>query len=151
MILYAESSAIVSLHLAEEGRHEAVLAEVDAADVVFASPIAEVEVRSRLARARYTDNPRRIRTDAAYDRVRTAFMEEWRHRRYYRLRLTRSILESASSLVEKHRLRGYDGIHLASLVALAAMLPDVTMSTWDKELAAAALNEGLSLAHEVTN
>ena len=146
-----ESSAIVSMHLSEHGRHEAVLAEVAAADMVFASPIAEVEVRSRLARARYTDNPRRLRTDAEYDRVRTAFIEDWRRRRYFRIRLARPLLESASFLVEKHRLRGYDGIHLASLVTLTPMLPEVAISTWDRELAAAAVAEGFSLAHEVTN
>jgi predicted nucleic acid-binding protein len=78
-------------------------------------------------------------------------MEDWRRRRYYRVRLTQAILESAVTLVEKHRLRVYDGIHLASLVALSTMLPDVAMSTWDQELATAALAEGLSLAHEVTN
>jgi predicted nucleic acid-binding protein len=40
-------------------------------------------------------------------------------------------------------LRGYDAVHLAS--ALAIDSPDVVLATWDRALAAAAVEEGLAV------
>lgn len=52
-----------------------------------------------------------------------------------------ALARSAGDLAERHALRGYDAVHLAS--ALAIDLPgELVVATWDRELAAAALAEG---------
>jgi len=51
------------------------------------------------------------------------------------------LARAAGDLAERHALRGYDAVHLAS--ALAVDLPgELIVASWDQELAAAALAEG---------
>jgi predicted nucleic acid-binding protein len=64
--------------------------------------------------------------------------------------VTEELLQAASNLARVHLLRAYDAFHLATLIALKDLVPDiVTVSTWDPALALAAEAEGFSLAHEV--
>jgi predicted nucleic acid-binding protein len=52
-----------------------------------------------------------------------------------------SLARAAGDLAERHALRGYDAVHLAS--ALAVDEPgQLVVATWDRELAAAAVAEG---------
>lgn len=52
-----------------------------------------------------------------------------------------SLARTAGDLAEKHALRGYDAVHLAS--ALAIDVPgELVVATWGQELAAATLAEG---------
>ena len=73
MIVYADSSSIVSIHLQEVDRHEVARGVFDAAQAVACSIVAYVEVRAALARARRlpAQVPRLDR--AAYDEVAQAF------------------------------------------------------------------------------
>ena len=50
--------------------------------------------------------------------------------------LDERLARSAGELAERHALRGYDAVHLAS--ALAIDDPDLVMATWDRDLATAA-------------
>jgi predicted nucleic acid-binding protein len=51
------------------------------------------------------------------------------------------LARAAGDLAERHALRGYDAVHLAS--ALAIDVPDdLVIATWDADLAAAAVAEG---------
>lgn len=51
------------------------------------------------------------------------------------------LARTAGDLAERHALRGYDAVHLAS--ALAIDVPgELIVATWDEELAAAAVAEG---------
>ena len=145
MILYADSSSIVSLHAQEPGRHVAVREAVAAADFVSCSGIGYAEVRAGLARAR---RQQRI-DDAAYDRALRDFHRDWR--RYMKVQPSNRLLRLAGDLAEKHALRGYDAVHLASALTLRDRIPDtVAMSTWDSRLSQAAAAEGFSLVHEAT-
>jgi uncharacterized protein len=52
-----------------------------------------------------------------------------------------ALARAAGDLAERHALRGYDAVHLAS--ALAIDVPDdLVIATWDADLAAAAVAEG---------
>lgn len=52
-----------------------------------------------------------------------------------------ALVRRAGDLAERHALRGYDAVQLAS--ALAIDVPgDLLIATWDRELAAAAVAEG---------
>jgi predicted nucleic acid-binding protein len=148
VILYADSSSILSIHLAEPGRHPVVKRAFEDADRVACSALALVEVQSGLARARFKDNPPRL-DDAGYRRAKRDFNRDWR-RAYGKVNLRVALITRAAELAEKHRVRAYDAIHLASALVLSGELPELVISTWDKELATAAQAEGLALAHEVT-
>jgi len=50
----------------------------------------------------------------------------------------------AADLAERHGLRGYDAVHLATALAIAD--PDLVVATWDDELARAARDEGRLVA-----
>jgi predicted nucleic acid-binding protein len=61
-------------------------------------------------------------------------------------------MRQAATLADKHRLTGFDAVHLASALDVnRSLFGELSLATWDKELATAAEAEGLSLAHEVTN
>ena len=138
----------MSIHLREPERHDIARAAVIDADAVACSLIAFVEVRSGLARARFKDNPARLDGDG-YSKVLADFQTDWRT--YFRIRMSDRLIRQAADLAEKHRLRAYDAIHLASALAVRERVPDrILVSTWDRELADAARAEGLDLAHEVT-
>jgi uncharacterized protein len=55
-----------------------------------------------------------------------------------------AVIASAADLVERHGLRAYDAVHLASAIALAD--PEVVVATWDADLRRAAAVEGLAIA-----
>jgi predicted nucleic acid-binding protein len=45
----------------------------------------------------------------------------------------------AGDLAERHALRGYDAVHLASAIAVDD--PDLVMATWDRDLATASIEQ----------
>lgn len=148
MILYADSSSILSLHLREQGRHPVTVAAYDAADRVVCSAITLPEVRAGLARARFVHNPPKL-TQGQYERAVSDFEADWES--YGRVSATQRLMRRAATLAERHRLRGFDAVHLAAALEVdAALFGELALATWDSELGAAAEAEGLSLAHEVT-
>lgn len=48
-----------------------------------------------------------------------------------------ALARSAGELAERHALRGYDAVHLASATAIDD--PDLVIATWDRDLASAAI------------
>ena len=55
-----------------------------------------------------------------------------------------AVIAHAADLAERHGLRAYDGVHLASAIALGD--PEVVMATWDVDLRRAAAAESLAIA-----
>jgi predicted nucleic acid-binding protein len=49
--------------------------------------------------------------------------------------LDATLARAAGELAERHALRGYDAVHLASAIAIES--PNLVMVTWDRDLAAA--------------
>jgi predicted nucleic acid-binding protein len=102
------------------------------------SAITYVEVRSALAR-RW--RARDLSLADYRDAVRQ-FENAWG--RYVRIDVTDGVLAQAARLAEAHGLRAYDAIHLGSAILLRARIEaEVTLGSWDDELDAAALKEGL--------
>lgn len=58
------------------------------------------------------------------------------------------LARAAGALAERHGLRGYDAVHLATAVALDD--PHVVVITWDRDLSAAARAAGRSVAPVLT-
>ncbi|MDQ3432208.1 MAG: type II toxin-antitoxin system VapC family toxin [Actinomycetota bacterium] len=135
MIAYFDSSALVKLVVEEVGSDDAA-ALWDAADAVLSSRVAYAEVRAALAAAqrnhRLTDDQL---TEAA--QLWDAF---WKSLRI--LELDADLGQRAGELAEEHALSGFDAIHLASVLLLAA--DDPVVATWDSRLHAAAQTIGFA-------
>jgi predicted nucleic acid-binding protein len=138
VILYLDSSSLLKLYLEEE-ESEAVSALVVGADAVYASRVAYAEARSGLARAR-----RMARLDdVSYRAAIGEFEGRWTA--VNAVEVSDPLVRVAGDLAERHRLRGFDAIHLASaLVVQREGGQPVTFSAWDDRLMQAAADEGLT-------
>ena len=99
MILYLDTSALVKLYAEEEGT-ELVERAVDEAEVVTTSIVAYAEARAALAR--------KLREAVE------ALDEDWETLDTYEA--TDELVRTAGALAEEQALRGFDAIHLASVL-----------------------------------
>ncbi len=105
------------------------------ADAVASSRILYPEARAAAAAAHRAGRVRGRRSSATVARIDTL------HADLDVIALDDALARAAGDLAERHALRGYDAVHLAS--ALAIDVPgDLVIATWDRELAAAAVAEG---------
>ncbi len=126
----------------EESGSDHVRALVHTAKSVASSQLAYVEVKAACARKREHHDMR----VPQYEEIVAAFERDWE--RYIGLEITHRIIKSAGTLVETHRLRGADAIHLASALFLKERLseePGFSFSSYDDRLNDAARRERLTL------
>lgn len=109
-----------------------------AASSVASTRLLLVEVRSALARARRGGRLRPQEALAATGEARRLLDS------VDLVEVEPAIVAEAAGLAERHGLRGYDAVHLAS--ALALRDPELVVATWDADLAMAAHAEGLAVA-----
>ncbi|MCF8079124.1 MAG: type II toxin-antitoxin system VapC family toxin [Desulfobacterales bacterium] len=136
MILYLDTSSLVKLYVEEDGSSDIDIL-VKSSEVAVTSIIAYAEARAAFAR--------RMREKAfsktAHNRIKKFLDEDWP--RYFILNLTEDIIRQAGDFAEKHALRGFDSIHLASAFALRQKISaSVIFSCSDAKLLAAAVQEG---------
>lgn len=135
MILYADTSSLVKLYVEEVGS-DAVRELVRKADMVASCRVALPEMVSALTRRHHN---RQIET-AVYELLIQAVRNDWKH--IVALEFDEQL---AADLVRCHALRGYDAVHLASAVRLAANNQvSMLFSSYDQQLIQAAVDEGLS-------
>lgn len=134
-VAYFDSSALVKLVIDEDGSEDAALLW-DGADSVLTSRVAHPEVRAALAAAE-----RGERLDA---QAHLQAKADWAElRRALRLvEVTAQLEHEAGNLAEQHALSGFDAIHLASALMIAAI--PVVVATWDGRLHQAAQAAGLA-------
>lgn len=140
MILYLETSDLVKLY-AEEPDSKVISDRVQAADIVATSILSYAEARAALSR-KFREKGM---DEKAHERVKKELDLDWEH--YFVLNLTNDLVKSAGGLSEKHSLRGFDALHLASAMEIKRLtsLP-VTFSSSDSRLRAAAQAEGLIMS-----
>ena len=133
MTLYLDTSSLIKLYVAEVHSEE-VRQLVAEASVVATSVVAYAETRAALARLRREG----LLAAAKAASVRNQFEEEWPA--YLTLDATRALCREAGDLAEKHGLRGFDSIHLASFaeVARRAGADSTRFSSFDDRLNQAA-------------
>jgi hypothetical protein len=108
LILYFDTSAFVKLVVSEPGTAQAV-ALWEGADRVFSSLLLYPQSRAALGRAgrsRRLDGRQLVAARKSLDRL-------WRD--VDRIGLTEALALEAGELAERHALRAYDAVHLASL------------------------------------
>jgi uncharacterized protein len=110
----------------------------DEADTVVASRLVYPEARAALAGAR------RAERLAARGLRRAVSDLELFYAALTLIELDGALAEHAGDLAERHQLRGYDAVHLAS--ALSVGDENLVLVSWDRNLAAAAVMAGLNAA-----
>jgi predicted nucleic acid-binding protein len=110
----------------------------DAANLRVSSHLLYPEARAALAAAARAGrlHERALRQAIADLNAAVASMQ--------RIGVDESLAQEAGELAEKYALRGYDAVHLATLISVAD--PTLVVVTWDRDLAAAALACGHSVA-----
>jgi predicted nucleic acid-binding protein len=132
LILYLDSSALVKLYVDEEGT-ELVRDAVVEAQIVGTCEIAYVELRAALAR-RHREG---AITRALYRHVLRDIDVDWPH--LFLVVVSSELVRHAADMAERHRLRAYDAIHLASGLTMQARAEEaVTFACWDQTLQKAA-------------
>jgi predicted nucleic acid-binding protein len=133
-VAYFDSSALVKLVIEETGSEDAAMLW-DGADSVLTSRVGHPEIRAALSaahRAARLDDDAYERAKAAWEALRAALRL---------VELTPQIETDAGELAERHPLSGFDAVHLASALTLAAV--PVIVATWDARLLVAAQTAGL--------
>lgn len=116
-----------------------VLRLMHSADLIATATIAYAETYSALTRRRREG----ALSSERYDRLCTRFEDDWQT--LVRVELERDVLAGARALIQRHALRGFDGIHLASALHLRREVADpVTFVAADDRLLRAAAAEGLT-------
>lgn len=136
MILYLDTSSLVKLYVEENGSSY-VEKLVNSSRIVATSIIAYAEARAAFARR----NRETSLSDLHHDQVKKELKQDWVN--YYILHAHQDVILVAGDLAEKHALRGFDAIHLASAVALKSTASSVIFSAFDVRLQQAAGQEGL--------
>lgn len=139
MRLYLDTSALVKIYVDEDGSAGCRRAVAEA-DLIATSALAYVEARAAFARRRHEGGlPSR-----SYRRVIADLDEDWPS--YAVVDVTGSVIREGARLAERHRLRAYDAVHLASATVLRdAGREPVVFASWDTVLGRAARRERLSM------
>jgi predicted nucleic acid-binding protein len=140
LILYVDTSALVKLYVREIGS-AAVRAQSRRAGALATSVVAYAEARAAFARLKRSG----LSTDARHRQRLHRLDRDWEA--LMRVELTPDVLRSAGDLAEIYGLRGFDSIHLASVLWLSARAPEpVEFAVFDTRLGAAASRAGLRVA-----
>ncbi len=137
MIVYLDTSSLVKLYVDEAGS-DRVKGIVQEATVLSTSKIAYAEARSAFALKQKEDSiPIKILRRIVED-----LMRDWES--YFIIEITDGLIWFAGDIAEKHLLRGFDSIHLASAVHLKSKISSqVCFSSNDIRLNQAAEKEDL--------
>jgi predicted nucleic acid-binding protein len=135
LIAYLDTSSLVKLYVEEEGS-PLVRELIARAELVATSVVAYAEARAAFARQRRE----RGLTAGGFDRAKSDFEQDWP--RYLTIEVSEAVYRNAGELAEKHDLRGFDSLHLASYVSLyRGGAGRIRFSSFDEALNRAARKE----------
>lgn len=139
MILYLDTSALVKLYIAEPGSED-VKAKVEATPVISVSRVAYVEARAGIAR-KYRARELFLKE---YKRIVEDLDKDWE--RYFIIEVSESVVKLGGELTNRHPLRGFDALHLASALFLKNRTQlEISFFCFDERLKDAAEAEGLTV------
>lgn len=145
---YVDSSALVKRYCPEIGSvWVKSLMTPSAGYVITFSELTLAEVAAAIAAKARAPYPQNISL-AERDKVLADFLTHCA-KQYILFAVERSIVDQAVRLTQRHRLRGYDAIHLATALAINAgllknKLPHLAFLSADTDLLKAASSEGLA-------
>jgi len=140
MILYMETSNLVKLYVHELGS-EMIKEQVQEVETLATSVVTYAESRAAFAR-KWREKELGYKD---HNKIKAGLLRDWG--RYYVIGIFDETVMLAGDLAEKHALRGFDALHLASAVLLSrAVAAPIAFSSSDLKLRQAAAKEGLSSA-----
>jgi len=145
-VLFLDSSAITKKYVREIGTAWIVnIFRPKSLNRVYISEIALVEVISALMRR----HRGKSLPSLVYQKVQNRFRRNFEVK-FFKTEINLSVIEQAAALAEKHALRGYDAVQLASAVNLherrqKARLSPLIFVSADNALNTAAQAEGLQV------
>lgn len=136
MIVYLDTSSLIKLYVEESGSRD-IESLVAGAALVCTSVVTYPEARSALARLHRQGNL----TAEEHALSRASLDGDWAD--YLAIEVTQDVWRAAGDLAEKHALRGFDSLHLASFLHVAAggLEEPVRFSSFDSRLSGAARTE----------
>ena len=136
MNIYLDTSALVKLYIDEDGS-DIVNDRTDRATIVSTSRIAYAEALSAFVRCK----DEKVVSKKDYDKCIACFKFDWEM--YFVIEVSEKVIKIAGDLIENHRIRGFDSIHLASAMVLRKEInQSIDFICWDKRLLGAAKKEG---------
>ena len=139
MNLYVDTSALVKNYVQEAHSREVRGLLLDA-DFIATAIITRAEMEAALAKAIRMGN---ITAEEGED-ARRAFLGDWPT--WIRLLVDEELVAQAGELAWHYGLRGYDAVHLACALLWQTLVDsEVTLVTFDKDLAQAAQEAGLKV------
>lgn len=136
-MIYLDTSALIKLYVVERGS-SAVIALVRREGAPGTASIAYAEVYSGLVRRKREGSV----TDAQYVRISGQFEQDWPT--CIQVGLHQDVLELGRDLLQRHPLRAFDAVHLASALKLRRQLEEnILFAAADNRLLRAAAAEGL--------
>ncbi|MBI2237891.1 MAG: type II toxin-antitoxin system VapC family toxin [Actinobacteria bacterium] len=142
MIAYFETSALVKLLIQEQDTQEA-RATWDEAALQATSRLTYPEARAALASAARAGRLTRAGLRAAKEELETRWAQ------LLVIEAGEGVARAAGDLSERHALRGYDAVHLASALE-ATEGGQLLFVCWDRGLGRAAVDSGLAVAPLLT-
>jgi predicted nucleic acid-binding protein len=143
-VYFFDSSALAKRYVTESGTAWVqALADPAAGNSLYVARITLVELVSAISRRRKKGDLTPAAAGAALTDVRADFTSS-----YYVIEVTAALVEQAQALAEKHTLRGYDAVQLATALEVnaayvaAGQLP-ITLVSADLDLNAAGTGEGM--------
>ncbi|HXG85269.1 MAG TPA: type II toxin-antitoxin system VapC family toxin [Pyrinomonadaceae bacterium] len=145
-VFFFDSSAVTKKYVRETGTAWVInVFRPKSPNRVYIAEIALVEVISALTRR----HRGRTLTNADFTKVSNRFRRNFAAN-FFKIETNLSVIERAAALAERHALRGYDAVQLASAFNLhlrrqKAGLPPLVFISADNALNAAAQVEGLQI------
>ena len=138
MIAYFDSSSIVKWFF-DEQYSELTRSMKDETDIAFTSILSYPEVLSAFNRARREGRCKKSDMEI----IRIEFQRIWNDFQW--IKVNEKLINSTMELIFKHSLRGYDAVHLASVLTLKeeSEISDLYFSCFDRTLNRATKKEGL--------
>jgi uncharacterized protein len=138
-VIYLDTSALIKRFVNEKGS-PLVQSIVEGREAIATAKIAYAEIFAGLARKLRGNDL----SKAQYAVACRQFESDWQA--YLRIALEDAILLSARDLIQRHPLRGFDAVHLASALRLKTALGgEITFAAADGRLLKAAEAENLKL------
>lgn len=137
MILYLDTSALLKRYFQEPFTEE-VLSKWRQSEAIITSSVAYAETMATIFRKKNESGLK----DRVVQKIVLAFQRDWSG--FIRVEVTNDLNEYIDKVVQKHTLRGFDAIHLASALVIHEKLPSsFFFACFDQRLNQAAQVEGL--------
>lgn len=137
MILYLDTSAILKRYF-QESFSEEVESKWNQAEAVVSSSVAYAETMATMYRKKKESGL----ADGIFQNTRNAFKNDWNS--FIRVEVTNDLDQYIDKVLQKHFLRGFDAIHLASaLIIHERFAANFFFACFDQRLNQAARLEGL--------